>query len=60
MDGLWARVGYHGNTNGWVLTANRRGAIFTAVDDDAAAEALWSEQVTGVTCRSYSATPITL
>lgn len=45
MDGLWARVGYRGKEDGWVLTANKRGAMLTAADDQAAAEALWSDQV---------------
>lgn len=45
MSGLWARVSYRGKNDGWVLTANKRGAMLTAEEDEAAAEALWSEQV---------------
>lgn len=45
MDGLWARVGYRGKTNGWVLTANKRGEMLTAANDLEQAEAMWSEQV---------------
>lgn len=45
MNGLWARVAYRGKSDGWVLTANKRGAMLTPEEDEAAAEALWSEQV---------------
>lgn len=45
MDGPWARVGYRGKTDGWVLTANKRGAMLTVADDQAAAESSWSDQV---------------
>ncbi|CAM9363606.1 unnamed protein product, partial [Sphacelaria rigidula] len=44
MNGLWARVAYRGKSDGWVLTANKRGAMLTPEEDEAAAEALWSEQ----------------
>lgn len=47
MDALWARVGYRGKEDGWVLTANKRGPMLTAADDQAAAEALWADQVSG-------------
>lgn len=45
MNGLWARVEYKGKNNGWVLTANKRGAMLIAVDDDDTAEAKWAAQV---------------
>ncbi|CAM9939967.1 unnamed protein product [Scytosiphon promiscuus] len=44
MDGLWARVGYRGKTDGWVLTANKRGAMLAAADSQEEAAATWSEQ----------------
>lgn len=45
MIGLWVRIAYHGSSDGWVLTANKRGAMLTPAEDKRAAEALWSEQV---------------
>lgn len=45
MSGLWARVSYRGYSNGWVLTANKRGAMLSAAEDEGSAEAAWSQQV---------------
>ncbi|CAM9215131.1 unnamed protein product, partial [Ectocarpus sp. 8 AP-2014] len=44
MKGLWARVGYRGKTDGWVLTENKRGKMLTAAEDQEEAEAVWAEQ----------------
>ncbi|CAN0480177.1 unnamed protein product, partial [Ectocarpus sp. 8 AP-2014] len=44
MKGLWARVGYRGKTDGWVLTENKRGKMLTAAEDQEEAEAAWAEQ----------------
>ncbi|CAB1120609.1 unnamed protein product [Ectocarpus sp. CCAP 1310/34] len=44
MKGLWARVAYRGNTDGWVLTENKRGKMLTAAEDQEEAEAAWAEQ----------------
>ncbi|CAM9855796.1 unnamed protein product, partial [Discosporangium mesarthrocarpum] len=44
VSGLWVRVAYHGQEDGWVLTANKRGPMLVPEPRADVAESAWEEQ----------------